>query len=646
MKKNNISGLFAALVMGSALFAASCEKPSEETPVPEFPQLIEKTVAPGESVTIPVQANMDWEISVPENGLQWFWIQDGAFQLYRLSGKAGEAEVVIGVSATEEFDNDRVCEVTMKMGGESKVIARLVRPSKEKHLTVYAAVVKDGEVQFNETGDSYLYETEEAESVDMIWTGSEFRLPIKVESNYNWSIKTPEWARVDVPSDGVGEKNLIVYGVPSAYPLDAASGKLQFMSGEKVVKEYTVNIPGCKDIFSYKMDMSITELEFNYQGQIKVATGFIDGPASGYVSGADGIRVIALSRNESGFSTDAPSWLEVNVDEYDRTEGADVLQQRNFTVSAALNEGDNRHAALLFLPPTLSAAASDLFEGTEIKEEYQQYAVPVTQLSSDQEFISMLANPSDMAAGGATFAVSENEDLYNRFGQTRYAYELVYTNQYARDNARMIFTSAVTSYKVFDENGFLSMTLDEDMKGGVVDMVSETAQTGHVVLYGAAGNVLAVIECRFDPEEIIGEVADVAFIGESVMYAPMVGATLEDVSEDPSFSQYREGQALVYHLRYTMPAMPMTISIPSSIKKHTVNPYTFRHNIRVNDLKYDEDFVNGVLGGVALVDGGVTIYMEMPEGRDYLRGNIIFSNSADETILVLVCTLDLRETAE
>ena len=646
MKKNNISGFFAALVMGSALFAASCEKPSEETPVPEFPQLIEKTVAPGESVTIPVQANLDWEISVPENGLQWFWIQDGAFQLYRLSGKAGEAEVVIGVSSTEEFDNDRVCEVTMKMGGESKVIARLVRPSKEKHLTVYAAVVVDGEVQFNETGDSYLYETEEAESVDMIWTGAEFRLPIKVESNYNWSIKTPEWARVDVPSDGVGEKSLIVYGVPSAYPLDAASGKLQFMSGEKVVKEYTVNIPGCKDIFSYKMDMSITELEFNYQGQIKVATGFIDGPASGYVSGADGIRVIALSRNESGFLTDAPSWLEVNVAEYDRTEGADVLQQRNFTVSVALNEGDNRHAALLFLPPTLTAAASDLFEGTEIKEEYQQYAVPVTQLSSDQEFISMLANPSDMAAGGATFAVSENEDLYNRFGQTRYAYELVYTNQYARDNARMIFTSAVTSYKVFDENGFLSMTLDEDMKGGVVDMVSETAQTGHVVLYGATGNVLAVIECRFDPEEIIGEVADVAFIGESVMYAPMVGATLEDVSEDPSFSQYREGQALVYHLRYTMPAMPMTISIPSSIKKHTVNPYTFRHNIRVNDLKYDEDFVNGVLGGVALVDGGVTIYMEMPEGRDYLRGNIIFSNSADETILVLVCTLDLRETAE
>jgi hypothetical protein len=38
--------------------------------------------------------------------------------------------------------------------------------------------------------------------------------------------------------------------------------------------------------------------------------------------------------------------------------------------------------------------------------------------------------------------------------------------------------------------------------------------------------------------------------------------------------------------------------------------------------------------------------MEMPEGRDYFRGNIIFTNGSDETILVLVCTLDLRGTEE
>ena len=85
----------------------------------------------------------------------------------------------------------------------------------------------------------------------------------------------------------------------------------------------------------------------------------------------------------------------------------------------------------------------------------------------------------------------------------------------------------------------------------------------------------------------------------------------------------------------------MKISVPASVKKHTVNPYINRHFFSVNGTKYDEDFVNGVLGGVAIADGGVTISMTMPEGKNYLRGNIIFSNSSDETILVLVCTFDL-----
>ena len=51
--------------------------------------------------------------------------------------------------------------------------------------------------------------------------------------------------------------------------------------------------------------------------------------------------------------------------------------------------------------------------------------------------------------------------------------------------------------------------------------------------------------------------------------------------------------------------------------------------------------MNGVLGGVSLIDGGVTIYM-LPDGKDYMRGNIIFTNGSDETILVLVCTFDAR----
>ena len=641
----NIYKSFAALVMGCAIFAVSCDDKTPEQPKPVFPELIEKTVMPGETVTINVDANLDWEISVPENTFQWFWIQDGSFQIYRLTGKAGQAVIEIGVSDQEEFDQNRTCEVTMKMGGESKVIARIMRPSKEKTLELYAAVVTDGEVQFTEEGE-YAYGTSEAESIDLIWTGSDFRLPIKVKSNYPWTIKTPEWARLDVPSNAAEINELVVYGVPSLYPLEAASDKLQFMAGDELIKEYTLNIPGCEDIFSYSVGMSLSEIEFNFAGNVKTVAGFVEGPVTASIKGTSKATVFAAEVVDGAYDLENPvfpTWLHVDVAEYDQTEGADVLQERSVTISADLNEGDDRSAVIVFMP------------ATGLGEDPSKYIVPVTQLSSDQEFISMLSNPSDMATGGATFAVSENEELFTMFGQTRYAYELVYTNQYARDNAHMAFTSAVTSFRIFDENGadmtesedfFLSVTLTEDNMGGVIDMVSETKAAGYVVFYGTTDNVLAVVMCSFDPEEIIVEVEDVAFIGESVQYAPMVGATLEDVSADSAFSHYRDGSALVYHLKYTTPNMPMTISIPTSIKTHTVNPYTFRHNIRVNDLKYDEDFVNGVLGGVAFIDGGVTIYMEMPEGRDYLRGNIIFSNSSSETVLVLVCTLDLKESAE
>lgn len=79
---------------------------------------------------------------------------------------------------------------------------------------------------------------------------------------------------------------------------------------------------------------------------------------------------------------------------------------------------------------------------------------------------------------------------------------------------------------------------------------------------------------------------------------------------------------------------------------HTVNPYVFKNYIRVNNNIYDEVFVNNKLGGIELVDGGVDIYLEMPEERDYMRGNIIFADAEGTTVLVLVCTLDLTGAGE
>ncbi len=663
MKKNNISRSFAALLMGCAIFMVSCEPTGpEEEKDPVFPTSVEKTLSPGQTVTLTFDANLDWEVSVPESSLTTFWIEDGAMDVAKVSGKAGSGvSVTVGTTSAEAFD-ERSCVVTMKMGGQSQQIAKIVLPGKDMSLIVYSAVVEDGEVQYGDGG--YLYGNAEAESIDLIWTGTDFRLPIKVAANYSWTVKSPSWAEVDVPEDRVGEVVLNVYGVPSEYPLADASGKLQFMSGETLVKEYDITIPGCEDIFSYSVGMGMTELVFNYAGKVRTAAGFIDEPASVDVTGTSGVRVFAVESAEGKFDLDGtagPSWLKIEEEEYDDTDGADVLQERTVSIDVETNEGEDRNAVVFFLPPSAPQDRADLFtEGLDaVKEEYAQYTLPVTQLSINQEFVMMLSSASEMAANGAEFNKSEDSSLYTRFGETKYAYELIYTNEYARDYARMVFSSAVSSYKIFNHYGtdkttdpefFLSMTIDEDNTVGVIDMVTEAEADGFVVLYGETDNVLAVIKCTFDPSHEIGEVFDVAFIGESAMYAPMAGATLEKVTEGELFDIYVSEGAPIYHLKYTMSGMPMSVSLPLEAKSYMPNPFGYMDYFSVNGIGfYDTD----PLGSFERIDGGVQIYMTLPEGETYKRGALYFYNvsnagaaSNEQLVLVLVCTIDLSETAE
>ena len=658
MKKNNIFRSFAALMMGCAMFMVSCGPDNPEVKVePEFPASVEKTVSPGQTVTLTFNANLDWEVSVPESSITTFWIEDGAMDVAKVSGKAGNGiSVTIGTASTESFD-ERSCVVTMKMDSKSQQIAKVVIPGKDRSLKVYTVEIIDDEMQYTDGGE-YSYNSVEAESIDLVWTGSDFRLPVKIDANYSWTVKTPSWAQIDVPDERVGEVTLTILGVPSEYPLADAEGRIQFMSGETVVKEYVITIPGCEDIFTYSMSMGLSELIFNYAGEVKTSAGFLETDVYATVVGTSGVKAFAVELVEGAYDVEAePAWLDVVMSEYDATEGAEVLQERIVNITAGINEGADRNAVVFLLPPSAPEEVSELFSEdlTSVKDEYREYAFPVTQLSSDQEYVMMLSSESEMARGGASFCVSEDKNLLVKFGETKYAYELVYNNQYASDYARMSFASPAASYKKFgavgtdktnDDSFFITVSLDEDGKGGVINMASTAAAMGYVVFYGQSGNVLAVIKCTYDPDAVIEENVTIEFIGESVMYAPMVGATLEELTSGELFDTYSDGMSPVYHLRYTMGGMPMAISIPSSVKKHNVNPWKYREYIRVNDNVYSESFINGVLGGIELIDGGVYIYMEMPEGEDFLQGNVNFITADDSTSFILICTLDLTGSEE
>ena len=150
MKTKNIFRFAAMLLSTFAVMAVvSCEEPidepdkpsggggNEEQEAPTFPDLVEDyEVDSGSTLTLTFTPNYNWELSVPSETFKYFWILDNSFKVAKLTGNASEeaVTVTIGVSEEEEFDNNRSCEVTLTMNEESKVIAKYMRPAKNRTI--------------------------------------------------------------------------------------------------------------------------------------------------------------------------------------------------------------------------------------------------------------------------------------------------------------------------------------------------------------------------------------------------------------------------------------------------------------------------------------------------------------------------------
>lgn len=232
------------------MMAVSCEEPEPPVPAPDpvFPSLVENNdVAAGSVLSLSFEAVMDWTVTVPSENLQWFWIEDSSFKVDKLSGKVATGDkqnvtVFIGVSETEEFDTNRSCEVTLTMGGKSQVVARYLRPAKDRSISVYAAKVEEGSFVMNASG-GYEYESTSTESVNFRWSPSDadFRMPVKVEANCEWTVEVPEWLDVQVPESTMGSIEVILTGSS----VEDASGRIVFKAGDLSLKELAVNVPAC-----------------------------------------------------------------------------------------------------------------------------------------------------------------------------------------------------------------------------------------------------------------------------------------------------------------------------------------------------------------------------------------------------------------
>lgn len=750
MKRINI--LLAALAAMVAF--ASCEKPGPDGPdTPEvtvtFPALVENyEVKPGETLSLTFTPAIDWTVSVPSENLQWFWIADGTFKLDQRSGKASTEPVTvnIGVSETEEFDMNRACDVTLTIGGESKVIAKYMRPAKERTLALYMAELDDaGEFKLDEDGVSYVYGTAEAASVtlawsasdadfraplrvesngewtvtypewltvnvpekttgvteiiltgssleevsgkiafkagdrvmkeidvtlpsckgldvrtavyedeefkfadeggylwtedaveefSLVWLGSDFRMPVSISSRCEWTISLPEWLSAELPEKTAGNVSFTIMGVPSKYPLEDTADKIVFKYEDTVIHEVKVTIPGCKDIMSYSLGMALTALDFNASGEVMTSTGYEDVDVTATLFGTSEVSVAAFEMEGGKYVTDkAPEWMTITVSNFNTADGASVLQEREVMISVSENNSDERSAIILFVPHSLNGKADTFLteDKSAVKEEYQSYAVPVSQLSN-KFVITISSTDEEMADAGASFVEASAEkksELAAAFGETDNVYILTYDNIYALDAARMMMSREFSDVKVFDSSKtdqsaaadfWLAFNYDTDAKSaGVVEMyfnsdpaalppLPSAPSTGYVVFYDSNGAVLAIVECvsPWKEEEIVtppgdeeggvddGKIRDE--YGNVYVEAPSYfsdpeaaaqsGAKIYELESGPYFDQYSEYQCPILLLEYTSVDASPQIVLSSKVSQWFAYLSTYSEYVTVNKKTY------------------------------------------------------------
>lgn len=741
----------------------------------KFPDFIEKLdLKPGETVKYTFTPGADWELSVPTETYSWFWLEYAGRKNYKVSGKASEKPVEIDfvVSDVAELTQSRSCELTLKMGDESKVVARYERPAEGISMNIFPVSIVDNNFEMNQDGTDYKYSDEstteieliwseqhsdfrmpllvksncewsvsspdylvidipestsgecrmtvtshsleetvaeivflhdgepvetmtvkvpssgeislfpalhengeviyadggyayaesEASSVDLFWSGSDYRLPVKVKSKCDWTLDLPEWLTVDIPENTKGTTMFVLKGNPSKYPLDDTSASLSFMSGQTVVKEVEVFIPGSRDKIEYTLSMGVTSLEYDFFGKLQVATGFAEVDAVATVTSTIGARIFAVGMENGVYAVENPSWFSIELSSWDSSSSANVIQERTATFTIEDNEGAERSAMLFFLPQSVEASWQELFtaSGDAVKEEYASYAVPVLQYGTDMEYVTMVSTDDEMSAAGLKFEIGGTiSDGW--FGQTDYKYTMTYNSPYSKDAGQMYFSVPFKSFKIFNGArvdktadadfwlGFQSSS--DDNSSGIITMYDNvdtpptSTSTGYVVLYDVEDPIhritppLAVIRCEYDPSTVTTDKFKVEFIGESVSLASQCGAKLEEVTSGPLYDQFKEyALASIYHLTYTRTDIPLSVSVPASAVTYSPNPYMYRHNFVVNGLDYDE-----TVGQFSLVDGGVTISMSMPDAvtGQTVQGCILFYNPDNIVVQVIICTLDL-----
>ncbi|MBR5563276.1 MAG: hypothetical protein IKW11_03510 [Bacteroidales bacterium] len=512
--KTNFWKFAAAFVVGLAAVVA-CDKPEPEPVVvdPVFPEtVLEENVEAGATVEVSFEANLDWELSIPAAEQNKYWLDDAGVPASKVSGKAGSQTVSVVFSEDVYYDANVLCEVTLTMGGQSKVIAKLTRLAINRALEVYVAEKSDW--AFKTT-----YGTEKATALELTtFTGDvTYTLPIQVVANYDWSLALPEWCAGSIKdaetlSGKAGQVvEILLTGNVTESVKAGATGAAKFIDAtdNNQSEELPLAFPAFADRIEWSEPSS---MNFDH-------TGVSAMPAIGYVLGMQGYVIKALEWKGQWHDTAYADWVTVTPGE--ATEG--LLQQAAVTLGVTANEGHERYADLFLFPASMAnVKAEDICEANDacsIKAQYEKYYIGrLTQAGVPMPFIVPVYPSDQLEAEGVYFTDLEpkGEDNIMQWdieGAESY-HKITYTSQWSYESANFSINKPFATCKFYEDTqypeGFftkevtpdwIELWTNPDKSMGKFNMLYTPSSPIHIaaVFFDENGGKVAAVLVEYNP---------------------------------------------------------------------------------------------------------------------------------------------------
>lgn len=513
------------LVAGLAIFAA-CEEPEQKDPEPIFPEnVITKTVNAGESTQINIEPNLAWEVSISGEGSgNYFWIDDDGMKASKVSGnEAGPAVITVVFSEDQEFDVNRVCDVTLTMAGQSKKIATLTRPSLGRTFEIMTAAA-------GELGFSKEFAAAESATLATFPGMNEYSVPVRVVTNYSWVIALPEWLKAvsldeqnPVTGGEAGTTDFLLKAVLGKEVVKGAEESVKFIdsNNNSAVEEFKVTLPSFED----RMEVEINSLEFDREGQLLMASGsYQPVPAVAYVLAVEGFVVKALEWEGSWHATEYADWVKSEVGTYDETAG--VLQTIDVQITVDTNPGKKREADLFIFPASMSnVKAEDICDMNNpacgFKAEYAKYHVGrLVQAGEVPPYLTPQSSPEMMEEVGTYFTTLEpkGEDNILQWDFAAPVYQkITYTLEWSHEEAKFDCAEPFAYVKLYEDVeypiGVFTKEIAEDAdcwikfqafggqnSKGVFNMVKVPSAPTHTaaVFYDQNDKILAAVLIEFN----------------------------------------------------------------------------------------------------------------------------------------------------